>query len=244
MKSKNYSNFSLSNLYFMLLKDNFNNKEVLSEIKKRLYKNKDIYENLLKSENSVLEQRGKNINNYLISNDIDKQTFFEIYFNYIFNDSKVLLLDEILLLNNYKYNIFFYKVLKLEIKNIKKRINSNNEDIKRLEFIKNVLENEIKNKKNWSNCNLNIKLYETIKTNFLYNDENIEKIENLSKKVKTEDKNAIMKHFFLTVLIESKFINSLVIKKLVSKNNKKLKLQKKKILNDSKNIDYSFIDNN
>lgn len=149
MEIINLKKVSISNLILIILNDK--NKDILrkcaeSELRKRI-KNVGLeFDDLLHSDDKITQKRGLDINNYLISPNINMQQLMETYFMYDWKTdcySNNLLFSEKHLCNEVDFgDTFFTKVCTKEIINLNKRLqNSTSESQKEfLLSIKQILE--------------------------------------------------------------------------------------------------------
>lgn len=149
MEIINLKKVSISNLILIILNDK--NKDILrkcaeSELRKRI-KNVGLeFDDLLHSDDEITQKRGLDINNYLISPNINMQQLMETYFMYDWKTdcySNNLLFSEKHLCNEVDFgDTFFTKVCTKEIINLNKRLqNSTSESQKEfLLSIKQILE--------------------------------------------------------------------------------------------------------
>ena len=156
MEIKKLKHLCISNLILIIL--NKNNSDILRkcaeiELRKRIRNFGCDYDDFLHIDDGVIKARGLNINNYLISPNVDMQQLMEAYFlyaedtNYYANG---LLFSEKLLCNKLDFGTpFFRKVCAIEIKNIGKRLSSVELEYQKqlLLSIKNMLEKRQHNAK-------------------------------------------------------------------------------------------------
>lgn len=149
MEIKNLKKISISNLILIILNDK--NNDVLRkcaeiELRKRIKNVGWEFDDLLHFDDKVIQKRGLDVNNYLISPNINMQQLMETYFMYDWKtnyDSNYLLFSEKHLCNDVDFgNTFFTKVCTREIKNLNRRLqNSTSESQKEvLLSIKQILE--------------------------------------------------------------------------------------------------------
>lgn len=149
MKIENLKKVSISNLILIILNDK--NKDILrkcaeSELRKRIKNVNWEFDDLLHFDDKVIQKRGLDINNYLISPNINMQQLMETYFMYDWKTdyySNNLLFSEKHLCNEVDFgDTFFTKVCTKEIINLNKRLqNSTSESQKEfLLSIKQILE--------------------------------------------------------------------------------------------------------
>lgn len=149
MEIKNLKKISISNLILIILNDK--NDDILRkyaeiELRKRIKNVGCEFDDLLHFDDKVIQKRGLDVNNYLISPNINMQQLMETYFMYDWQtnyDSNYLLFSEKHLCNNVDFgDVFFTKVCTREIKNLNRRLqNSTSESQKKvLLSIKQILE--------------------------------------------------------------------------------------------------------
>lgn len=149
MEIKNLKKISISNLILIIL--NAKNNDILRkcaeiELRKRIKNVGWEFNDLLHFDDKVIQKRGLDINNYLISPNINMQQLMETYFMYDWQtnyDSNYLLFSEKHLCNDVDFgDTFFTKVCFREIRNLNKRLqNSTSESQKEvLLSIKQILE--------------------------------------------------------------------------------------------------------
>ena len=133
MQIKNLKTLSISNLILIIL--NSENRDILRkyaevELRKRIRNVGWKYDDLLHFDDKVIEERGLDIDNYLISPNVNMQQLMETYFLYSKDtnyDSNYLLFSEKHLCNEADFTApFFRKICKREIENIDKRIKKQN----------------------------------------------------------------------------------------------------------------------
>lgn len=136
MEIKDLRNITISNLILIILNDE--NNDILRkcaeiELRKRIRNVGWEYDDLLHFDDKVIKERGLDIDNYLLSPNVNMQQLMETYFMYDWNSdyyTNYLLFSEKHLCNEIDFaEPFFRKICSREINNIDKRINSN--DIKR-----------------------------------------------------------------------------------------------------------------
>ena len=156
MEIINLKKVSISNLVLIILNDK--NKDILrkcaeSELRKRIKNVNCEFDDLLHFDDKVIQKRGLDINNYLISPNINMQQLMETYFMYDWKTdcySNNLLFSEKHLCNELDFgDTFFTKVCTKEIINLTKRLqNSTSESQKEvLLSIKQILEERNKSLK-------------------------------------------------------------------------------------------------
>ena len=133
MQIKNLKTFSISNLILIIL--NSENRDILRkyaevELRKRIRNVGWKYDDLLHFDDKVIKERGLDVDNYLISPNVNMQQLMETYFLYSKDtnyDSNYLLFSEKHLCNEADFTApFFRKICKREIENIDKRIKKQN----------------------------------------------------------------------------------------------------------------------
>lgn len=149
MEFENLKNISISNLILIIL-DNRNadmlRKYAEIELRKRVKNVGWEFDDLLHFDDKAIQKRGLDINNYLISSNINMQKLMEIYFTYDWQTnfaSNYLLFSEKHLCNKEDFgDSFFTKVCTREIRNLDRRLqNSSSESEKEnLLLIKQTLE--------------------------------------------------------------------------------------------------------
>lgn len=149
MEIKNLKKISISNLILIIL--NAKNNDILRkcaeiELRKRIKNVGWEFDDLLHFDDKVIQKRGLDVNNYLISPNINMQQLMETYFMYDWKtnyDSNYLLFSEKHLCNDVDFgDTFFTKVCIREIRNLNRRLqNSTSESQKEvLLSIKQILE--------------------------------------------------------------------------------------------------------
>ena len=149
MEIKSLKKISISNLILIILNDK--NDDILRkcaeiELRKRIKNVGWEFNDLLHFDDKVIQKRGLDVNNYLISSNINMQQLMETYFMYDWQtnyDSNYLLFSERHLCNDVDFgDTFFTKVCTREIKNLNRRLqNSTSESQKKvLLSIKQILE--------------------------------------------------------------------------------------------------------
>lgn len=149
MEIKSLKKISISNLILIILNDK--NDDILRkcaeiELRKRIKNVGWEFNDLLHFDDKVIQKRGLDVNNYLISPNINMQQLMETYFMYDWQtnyDSNYLLFSERHLCNDVDFgDTFFTKVCTREIKNLNGRLqNSTSESQKKvLLSIKQILE--------------------------------------------------------------------------------------------------------
>lgn len=133
MQIKNLKTLSISNLILIIL--NSENRDILRkyaevELRKRIRNVGWKYDDLLHFDDKVIKERGLDVDNYLISPNVNMQQLMETYFLYSKDtnyDSNYLLFSEKHLCNEADFaEPFFRKICKREIENIDKRIKKQN----------------------------------------------------------------------------------------------------------------------
>ncbi len=129
MEFENLKNISISNLILIIL-DNRNadmlRKYAEIELRKRVKNVGWEFDDLLHFDDKAIQKRGLDINNYLISSNINMQKLMEIYFTYDWQTnfaSNYLLFSEKHLCNKEDFgDSFFTKVCTREIRNLDRRL--------------------------------------------------------------------------------------------------------------------------
>lgn len=255
MEIVNFKKTSISNLVLIILNDK--NKDILrkcaeSELRKRIKNVNCEFDDLLHFDDKVVQKRGLDINNYLISPNINMQQLMETYFMYDWKTdcySNNLLFSEKHLCNELDFgDTFFTKVCTKEIINLTKRLqNSTSESQKEvLLSIKQILEERNKSLKQskqelFKNDPIELLCYneamyhfdEVIGYEYLqnYSDEEIYKF--LSSKL------GILKAGALDILSETlydlDFFQNLYGLRFVKKDSSKLSFQRSQIFHQLKN---------
>lgn len=149
MEIKNLRKISISNLILIILNDK--NDDILRkcaeiELRKRIKNVGWKFDDLLHFDDKVIQKRGLDVNNYLISPNINMQQLMETYFTYDWQtnyESRYLLFSEKHLCNNVDFgDTFFTKVCTREIRNLNSRLqNSTSKSQKEILLsIKQILE--------------------------------------------------------------------------------------------------------
>ena len=255
MEIINLKKVSISNLILIILNDK--NKDILrkcaeSELRKRI-KNVGLeFDDLLHSDDKITQKRGLDINNYLISPNINMQQLMETYFMYDWKTdcySNNLLFSEKHLCNELDFgDTFFTKVCTKEIINLTKRLqNSTSESQKEvLLSIKQILEERNKSLKQskqelFKNDPIELLCYNEAMYHFdevigyeclqNYSDEEMYKL--LSSKL------GILKAGALDILSETlydlDFFQNLYGLRFVKKDSSKLSFQKSQLLHQLEN---------
>lgn len=142
MEIKNLKKISILNLILIILNDK--NDDILRkyaeiELRKRIKNVGCEFDDLLHFDDKVIQKRGLDVNNYLISPNINMQQLMETYFMYDWQtnyESNYLLFSEKHLCNNVDFgDVFFTKVCTREIKNLNRRLqNSTSESQKKFYY--------------------------------------------------------------------------------------------------------------
>lgn len=149
MEIKNLKKISISNLILIILNDKYDDvlrKCAEIELRKRIKNVGWKFDDLLHFDDKVIQKRGLDVNNYLISQNINMQQLMETYFMYDWQtncESRYLLFSEKHLCNNVDFgDNFFTKVCNREIRNLNSRLqNSTSKSQKEiLLLIKQILE--------------------------------------------------------------------------------------------------------
>lgn len=121
---------SVSNLVLIILNDNYDKylrKFAEVELRRRIRNVSMDYDEFLHYDDKVIQKRGLDIDNYLISPNVNMQQLMEAFFTY--NRSNELLFSEKHLCNDVAFaEPFFRKICSREIKNLERRIDGS--DIK------------------------------------------------------------------------------------------------------------------
>ena len=142
MEIRNLSKVSISNLILVILNDE--NDDMLRkcaevELRQRIRNVGWEYEDLLHFDDKVIKERGLDVNNYLLSPNVNMQQLMETYFMYNKDTNyytNYLLFSEKHLCNSIDFaEPFFRKICSREIKNIDRRINSNDVESEKLLLI-------------------------------------------------------------------------------------------------------------
>lgn len=149
MEIKNLKKISISNLILIILNDKNNDilrKYAETELRKRIKNVEWEFDDLLHFDDKVIQKRGLDVNNYLISLNINMQQLMETYFMYDWQtdyDSNYLLFSEKHLCNDVDFgDTFFTKVCAREIRNLNSRLQNPSSKSQRevLLSIKQILE--------------------------------------------------------------------------------------------------------
>lgn len=149
MEIKNLKKISISNLILIILNDKNDDtlrKYAEIELRKRIKNVGWKFDDLLHFDDKVIQKRGLDVNNYLISPNLNMQQLMETYFMYDWQakfNSNYLLFSEKHLCNDVDFgDTFFTKVCTKEIRNLNRRLqNSTSESQKKvLLSIKQILE--------------------------------------------------------------------------------------------------------
>lgn len=129
MEIRDLKNISISNLILIILNDK--NNDILRrcgevELRKRIKNVGWPYDDLLHFDDKVIKQRGLDVENYLISPNVNMQQLMEIFFTYDWKtnyNTNCLLFSEKHLCNTADFAApFFHKVCNIEINNISQRL--------------------------------------------------------------------------------------------------------------------------
>ena len=129
MEIRDLKNISISNLILIILNDK--NNDLLRrcgevELRKRIKNVGWPYDDLLHFDDKVIKQRGLDVENYLISPNVNMQQLMEIFFMYDWKtnyNTNCLLFSEKHLCNTADFAApFFHKVCNIEINNISQRL--------------------------------------------------------------------------------------------------------------------------
>ena len=252
MEIKNLKHISISNLILIILNDKNNDilrKYAEIELRKRIKNVGWEFDDLLHFDDKVIQTRGLDVNNYLISQNVDMQKLMETYFVYDWQtsyDSNCLLFSEKHLCNDMDFgDSFFTKVCTREIKNLKKRLKNTKDETQKenLLLFKHLLEERNKSFKQSKQEILkddpielfcyNEAMYQLdgsvgICHEFLYNCSDEERYKLLSSRL------GILKFGILETLNETlydpDFVQYLCGLKFIRKDSSKLSTQKKQLL--------------
>ncbi|MDO4963422.1 MAG: hypothetical protein Q4E75_04955 [bacterium] len=249
MKTSELNKLCISNLILIILNDKYDSqirKFAEIELRSRIKNLGVTYDTLLHIDDKVINNRGIDINNYLISPNVNLQKLMETYFIYgrgINNEDKNLLFSEKHLCNDVGINeSFFDKVCIEEIKNINGRLSKNDSQKEILKMCKEILLKRQQIEKDYKK-NINsldsyaseamIQLSKDKMTWYFYNynlsDE--KKYEFLNSHIKTTASNFLNYHLFSNIDILDHFYGMSFIKK----DSSRLNNQKKQILEQLKN---------
>ena len=145
MEFENLKNISISNLILIIL-DNRNadmlRKYAEIELRKRVKNVGWEFDDLLHFDDKAIQKRGLDINNYLISSNINMQKLMEIYFTYDWQTnfaSNYLLFSEKHLCNKEDFgDSFFTKVCTREIRNLDRRLQNSPSESEKENLLLNV----------------------------------------------------------------------------------------------------------
>ena len=249
MKISELKKLCISNLILIILNDKYNSQiRKFAEIELRArIKNLGVdYDTLLHIDDEVIKNRGIDINNYLISPNVDLQKLMETYFVYgrqINNEDKNLLFSEKHLCNDIGINeSFFNKVCTEEIKNINERLSKNNFQKEILIICKEILLKRQKNEKDYKeniNC-LDLRVSEAMiqlsknKMKWYFYDYNLsdeKKYELCNSHIKSIAYNFLNYYFFSN----NDILDHLYGVSFIKKDSSRLANQKKQILKQLKN---------
>lgn len=254
MNIKNLENLSISNLILIILNDkNRDNlrKYAEVELRKRIKNVGWQFDDLLHLDDKVIQKRGLDINNYLISRDVNIKQLMETYFMYVQDKDNSLLFSEKHLCNNKDYgDLFFTKVCTKEIENLNKRLEClTNESQKELLLsVKQILEKRNQEFESYkpkltkdgpealpcfNDAMWQIEGIVRPYREFLPNWSDEEKYKLLTSKLKSLKIRALEN--FNYFLYESDFLQYLYISNFVRKDSSRLSYQKSNILKQLKN---------
>ena len=147
MDVRNLSKLSISHLILIIVDSKQNSvlrKFAEIELKKRLKKLGVDVDDLIQMEFNKIMTRGININNYLLSPNPNIQQLMELYFSEVyeikFEDSNILLSKSHLCTDMNFFASFFDKICDVKIKNLDKKIKSENNNEATLLLFKKALE--------------------------------------------------------------------------------------------------------
>lgn len=149
MQISEMKKISISNLILIILNDENNDitrKCAEVELRKRIQNVDWEYDDLLHFDDKVINKRGLNVDNYLISKNVNMQQLMEVYFTYDWKTdyySNYLLFSEKHLCNEADFfEPFFGKMCNREIINLNKRIEQNDLSLQKetLLLFRNLLE--------------------------------------------------------------------------------------------------------
>jgi len=239
-----YSLSELSFEYLTRLCDSDERDRIKKEILIRFLNNGCDFYTFISNENKVIEKRGDNIDNYLIKSNPTGEDLFFLYLNYVYKtnyERDNLLLSEIMLCNNTSRYSFFTKCIKLELKNLKNRIEKNpkDEDLKRLKDIYAVLYNRYNEE--WFSPRYNSLVYAfdgIIPSNNILYSKKVEKaiddyIKNFS--------DGYYKYVLLSNYLQSEILKDIKTRNIIKSEMIRLSSQKESIvksLKKDKNINY------
>ena len=149
MEIQNFKKISISNLILIILNDK--NVDILrkcaeAELRKRIKNVGWEFDDLLHFDDKVIQKRGLDVNNYLISPNVDMQQLMETYLLYDWQTdycSNNLLFSEKHLCNEADFgDSFFTKICTKEIENLNRRLKSSRSNSQKeiLLSIKQILE--------------------------------------------------------------------------------------------------------
>lgn len=257
MKNNNIKTMSLSELSFIVLTDNYSSdikNMAHSEIKKRFLNNGCHYDAFMEYEEEAIDKRGNNIENYLIQVNPTAQLLMELYLTKVYKHETTqhgnLLFSENLLCNSNSQKSFFVKALKIELDNIKKRIeaeNNSDEDIEKLNLIYEVLNSRYQKKQDiWYENSLTDCVMDTVtQSSSLMSDKRIANLEKYTENWKNGSKLAIIQCILYGIPLNIAILDYLNMKKIANQDLSKLYHQQKSIIKSLKNeqyVNYSFID--
>ena len=229
-------NLTISNLILLILNEENTSilrNEALDELKKRAISYGLRYDDLIKIDEENIYKRGFVTKDYLFSRNVNIQQVMDSYFDNFFSDNK-LLLSEKELCN--EYGEFFDKVCEEEYSNIKKRLKNNNLSIREKQRLIKI--NELLDERSKL---LRCKLTPTDDMYLILNE--MEYTFDCDELLKNKAINNVelMRRSLLGTYINNFVIRNLHISKIIRKESRKLKLQKKNIISQIKNgyqVDY------
>lgn len=251
MDFNNLLAYSLSELSFAYLTGNYGDDEkklIRREIGIRFLNNGCDFNAFISKEANVINKRGEDINEYLIKGNPKAEDLFRVFFDYSYHENyedRNLLLSEIMLCNNTSKHTFFTKCIKLELKNLKYRIEKNpkKEDIKRLEDAYIAL--YYRYHQNWCSPKSNSLMYAF--NNIIPSGIAImsDELEQKQKEYLEKFPEGCIRYFIIDYLIQNKIIDPLKVRSLIIPEMCRLDTQKESIiksLKDNKFTDYNNID--
>lgn len=257
---KDFRKLPISHLILIILNDKYGDgtrKFAEIELKIRLKRLELEYDDLLHFDDKVIKSRGLDIDNYLISKNVDMQKLMEAYFKYDKDKGGDSFSDDLLFSEKHLCNEldlgepFFRKVCLREIKNINNRLDKI-EDLSEKELlinVKNALEsrnlktkeaiNEVYDKRfldevltiNDAFNQLEDACYPCYNLNAGMTDEEAYKM--FTSKIKMTK--YLLLEFISDCLLDSDMVQNLCLLNFVRKDGNKLNYQKKKLLHQVRN---------
>lgn len=256
---KKIREYPISELSFIVFtngyKSNLKN-EAYAELKRRFSLTGFTFDAFAEYEQEVINVRGIDINKYLIKENPSAQDVMELYFNLVANkelhEHEHLLLSEVLLCNDNVKRTFFTKMLKIELKNIKRRIASRCEttnDIDTLQNAYNILEKRYNKKQEYWYENSIIDALLDFEFDGSSYETKKRKEKNFALIEKSKDsKIALYRSLIYEVLfLDNDYLDALNRMRIASIESSKLSPQKKSIITSFKRgsyVNYDFINNN